>query len=273
MYRLNTTKLKKLKEVEEASFGNRLTVLLMCGSFNPIHNAHFGMLDAAKSKLEKLGQTVLGAFISPVSDNYNKPGLISFAQRKHIVNKAVSSHPYAVLDEWEGMQETYTRTYYVLQHIESAVNHFYTMEEPVVYDKLQKSGRSISVVMVCGTDLLSTFFIPKVWSLDILQRLLNSFGIVVVERGSPEFASEAFWRKKFGDPSPITEVIHGEKHSLSFALSNVYFCSMKIKDSTSSTMLRTLVQEYKDGRLEAREELSKHVPSVIVDDVLKIFSV
>jgi nicotinic acid mononucleotide adenylyltransferase len=57
-------------ELGSDSRGGPLIVLLLSGSFNPIHLMHVEMLEIAKDHLQSRGDRVVGGLIAPSSDNY-----------------------------------------------------------------------------------------------------------------------------------------------------------------------------------------------------------
>lgn len=271
MYKLKSGKLKKLSECEQNA---KPVVLVMCGSFNPIHNAHISLFKAAKIALEKPenGFRVVGAFISPVADAYPKAGLVSFDKRQKLVQEAVASHPFLEIDDWEGLQPNYTRTYNVLNHIQQEIRAFYLQQEPeeVAKRKLQDETE-VDVVLLCGADLLATFFIPKAWPLNLLQKLVNEYRIVVVNRETPDGYSDIkYWEKKLKDCF-MEEEIDGKIYSLTFESASVIFCTLEVPDNTSSTLVRSLVQQISAGDELMRNELACHLPPGTVDSVLEFY--
>jgi nicotinic acid mononucleotide adenylyltransferase len=56
---------------------DRLAVLVMSGSFNPVHAQHIRALEVARMALERAGWAVAGGFLAPSSDAYLKDKLTS----------------------------------------------------------------------------------------------------------------------------------------------------------------------------------------------------
>lgn len=57
-------------------------VLVACGSFNPLTYLHLRMFEMAKDYArQNTNFEVVGGYLSPVSDEYKKPGLISAFHR------------------------------------------------------------------------------------------------------------------------------------------------------------------------------------------------
>lgn len=117
------------------------TVLIACGSFNPITNSHLRMLgmksnvahvkrnnhilpllfnlhflEMAKDDLESIGEIVIGGYISPVSSLYEKKGLVSSEHRVAMCQLAVSTSDWLMVDLWESLSKEYMPTRVVLEH-------------------------------------------------------------------------------------------------------------------------------------------------------------
>ena len=57
-------------------------VLVACGSFSPVTYLHLRMFEMAKDYIRhNTDFEVVGAYLSPVSDMYKKPGLLSARHR------------------------------------------------------------------------------------------------------------------------------------------------------------------------------------------------
>mmetsp|Transcript_2373 Transcript_2373/g.8449 ORF Transcript_2373/g.8449 Transcript_2373/m.8449 type:complete len:229 (-) Transcript_2373:82-768(-) len=149
-------------------------VLVLCGSFSPVHKAHLGAFREARKHLEQHTDHVfLEGLLSPVSDAYKKKDLAPAADRIAMLQLAIEEHGDSRLrvDAWEAEQDHYTPTLAVLRHIAKR----YT--EPVC-------GRPVHVMLLCGADLLASFLIPGVWSEEDMSALANEFGFVVLTRDS-----------------------------------------------------------------------------------------
>lgn len=269
---------RKLKQIEEIVFqGNaslQPAVLVMCGSFNPIHNAHIKAFEAAEMRLKSENIAVLGCLISPVSDGYGKKDLAPFESRKKIIELAIEDHPFLEIDSWEGGQPEYTRTYYVLKHIEEEVRAYYKETEPTAFEIFSRRGITVDIIFTCGADLFETFFLPKVWSLDLLQHLIDEFRIVVIKRsGSPTHHFERICAK--GNSQAITGEVDGVPCELHFSYSSIFFCDLDTSDHISSTKIRSIVQRntYEKEDSEAAQNcLVAFIPSKAVDAVKECYS-
>lgn len=117
---------------------NGQTVLVATGSFSPITHMHlrllgigitsFDSLELARDRISDLGLEVSGAFLTPVSDHYNKSGLIPFKHRVEMCKLAVKNSDWINVDEWECYQPSWSTTRIVLESIE---------------DRLKKKGKHI----------------------------------------------------------------------------------------------------------------------------------
>ncbi|KAG6381954.1 hypothetical protein JVT61DRAFT_580 [Boletus reticuloceps] len=57
-------------------------VLVVCGSFSPVTYLHLRMFEMAKDYVRhNTNFEIVGGYLSPVSDQYNKPGLLSAHHR------------------------------------------------------------------------------------------------------------------------------------------------------------------------------------------------
>ena len=177
-----------------------LCVLIGCGSYNPMTTAHVGMFTAAKEHLESTTSSnsaedgraqhiVIGAFASPVSDHYKKADLAPFPHRLAAGKKCIEAFPsvssWLVMDDWEGSQAQYTRTYYVLESISNRVKAKYIKDaqsssSDTTLPKIDVT--KIRTYFVCGGDLFETFYRPGVWDLTLLGGIFKTFHLCVAAR-------------------------------------------------------------------------------------------
>ncbi|KAK7196235.1 Cytidylyltransferase [Novymonas esmeraldas] len=252
-YELRTEKLRRLADclstAPDASSASAVqpVVLAVCGSFNPIHAAHLKLFDAAKAAVDGVdGRVVLGGFLSPVSDAYGKPGLRRAADRVRIAEEALRHHPGLSVDTWECQQPTYTRTLFVLQALEEHVAAWYATSEPAVVRTLAAHGRRVRVVLVCGADLFSSFWIPRCWPLSLLQRLLDEFALVVVHRDDAHGdvrGADDFARVCRTAPLLTETAEDGATLTIDMSQYTFTFASFAVPDDTSSTAVRAAVAD------------------------------
>ena len=191
----DTTKLMPWEQIAQLDpiHQRPLTVLASCGSYNPVHSAHIDMIHTAKEQLESQAAfhpsmtatfppapLVIGAFISPVNDYYKKDGLLSFEHRVAICKAVLQTSPLIAVDEWEGQQGEYQRTYVVLAQLLAKIRVFY---DSTARNKEEKErAQHLQLTFVCGADLFETFYRPGVWTLSLLKKIFEEFGLAVVCR-------------------------------------------------------------------------------------------
>lgn len=273
MYSLKTNKLKLLKDCPPSS--TSYVVIVLCGSFNPFHCAHIGLFEAAKKELESPAHNyaVLGGFVSAVADAYGKPGLAPFADRERIIAAAVSDHPNLEVDNWEGLQLTFTRTFFVLSHLQETLVKFYQVREPEMYEQVVREGKQVEVVLVGGADIFGSFFIPKAWPLNLLQRLVDNFRMVFIERKEGGVRGEEDARRRMQECA-MSQEIDGEVYYLSFSTAKeILFTTFSSPDDTCSTQIRNLVSSYWSGGQDAAvwKELEAHMPLAAIQLTLDVY--
>lgn len=275
-YRLCTTKLRGLEETCRGAEAPEPLVLVMCGSFSPVHKAHIGLYDAAITALVKqLPQCrVLGGFFSPVSDHYGKEGLLSCTQRSRILEAALAPLEGVSIDCWEGLQPCYTPTYTVLCHLEDEVRAHYAVSEPTFYEDLKAAGRDIRVAFVCGADLFHTFLRPDCWPVNLLRLLLDRFLVVVVDRPGSENVKEHMSSRP--ENCVIRQEIDGVSYVVDLLSYDFVFSSLPELDDSSSTTIRRSLDAVKAGSGDtevAMASLQKMLPSSVpLDLILSIYA-
>ncbi|KAL6197040.1 hypothetical protein ACLB2K_032653 [Fragaria x ananassa] len=149
----------------------KYVVLVATGSFNPPTYMHLRMLELARDALNSEGCCVIGGYISPVNDAYNKRGLISAEHRIQLCHLACKSSEFVMVDPWEARQSTFQRTLSVL----SRVKGFFSASGLI-------PSESLKCVLVCGSDLLHSFSIPGVWIPDQIRGICRDYGVVCIRR-------------------------------------------------------------------------------------------
>ncbi|EEF39590.1 nicotinamide mononucleotide adenylyltransferase, putative [Ricinus communis] len=144
-------------------------VLVATGSFNPPTFMHLRMFELARDALRLEGYRVIAAYMSPVTDAYKKPGLISGQHRLRMCNLACESSDFIMVDPWEANQSSYQRTLTILRRIES-----------FFIDNTSRG--SLKVVLVCGSDLLQSFSIPGFWIPEQVRTICREYGVVCIRR-------------------------------------------------------------------------------------------
>uniref|UniRef100_T1IIP7 Nicotinamide-nucleotide adenylyltransferase n=1 Tax=Strigamia maritima TaxID=126957 RepID=T1IIP7_STRMM len=171
-------------------------VLLACGSFNPVTNMHLRMFELAKDHLNKLGKyKVVSGIMSPVSDAYEKNGLVSSKHRCEMVQLAVKTSDWIKVDTWEAEQNAWTETRRVLEHhqnvLNSAENDTLRPSKRTKIDGSLSSGdvnnlrtqnSAVYLKLLCGADLLESFAKPGLWKDDDVTEIVSKYGLVVISR-------------------------------------------------------------------------------------------
>ena len=99
-------------------------VIVACGSFSPITYLHLRMFEMALDAIsEQTRFEVIGGYYSPVSDNYQKQGLAPSYHRVCMCELACErTSSWLMVDAWESLQPSYTRTAKVLDHFNHEIN-------------------------------------------------------------------------------------------------------------------------------------------------------
>ncbi|KAJ7350522.1 hypothetical protein DFH08DRAFT_995097 [Mycena albidolilacea] len=153
-------------------------VLVACGSFSPVTYLHLRMFEMAKDYVrQNTDFEILGGYLSPVSDMYKKPGLLSAQHRVNMCTLgAEDTSTWLMVDPWEAFQD-YQRTAVVLDHFDYHIN-------TVLGGARTADGeqRNIRIMLLAGSDLISTMSEPGVWSYADLDHILGRYGTFIVER-------------------------------------------------------------------------------------------
>jgi len=193
-------------------------VLVACGSFSPVTYLHLRMFEMAKDYVrQNTDFEILGGYLSPVSDMYKKPGLLSARHRVNMCTLAAEdSDTWLMVDSWEAFQ-TYQRTAIVLDHFDHEIN-------TVLGGVYTTDGehRKVRVMLLAGSDLIGTMSEPGVWSYSDLEHILGRYGCLIVERAGTGMDqatdSLARWR------------------------SNIHLISQLIQNDVSSTKVRLFLR-------------------------------
>ncbi|EIM80693.1 Nucleotidylyl transferase [Stereum hirsutum FP-91666 SS1] len=193
-------------------------VLVACGSFSPVTYLHLRMFEMAVDYVrQNTDFEILGGYLSPVSDQYKKPGLLSANHRVNMCTLATEeTSEWLMVDPWEAFQE-YQRTAVVLDHFEHEIN---TVLGGVHTQEGER--RDVRVMLLAGSDLISTMSEPGVWSEADLDHILGKFGTFIVERAG-------------SDMDQATEALARWRH-------NIFFINQLIQNDVSSTKVRLFLR-------------------------------
>ncbi|XP_024960028.1 nicotinamide/nicotinic acid mononucleotide adenylyltransferase isoform X2 [Cynara cardunculus var. scolymus] len=132
---------------------------------------HLRLFELARDALNSRGFHVVGGYMSPVNDAYQKKGLIPAEHRIAMCQLACKSSELIMVDTWEAKQSSFQRSLTVLSRIRS----FFC-------DNGLIPSASLKVMLVCGSDLLESFGIPGAWIPEQVRSICRDYGIVCIRR-------------------------------------------------------------------------------------------
>ncbi|XP_061457468.1 nicotinamide/nicotinic acid mononucleotide adenylyltransferase 1 [Rhineura floridana] len=207
----------------ENSDGRTEVVLLACGSFNPITNMHLRLFELARDHLHETGKyKVVKGIISPVGDAYKKKGLISARHRVTMARLATESSDWVEVDDWESSQKEWQETVKVLRYHQQKLKRSdlaNSFDDAAPLSKAgrkrkRESGRQLPVgrnqsqtkgvpqlKLLCGTDILESFGVPKLWKPEDITEIMTNHGMVCISRVGNNarrfiYESDVLWRHK-----------------------------------------------------------------------------
>ncbi|XP_015900679.1 nicotinamide/nicotinic acid mononucleotide adenylyltransferase isoform X2 [Ziziphus jujuba] len=208
-------------------------VLLATGSFNPPTFMHLRMFELARDALNSEGFCVIGGYMSPVNDAYQKQGLISAEHRIELCHRACKSSEFVMVDPWEARQNTYQRTLTVLSRVKSSLE-------------------SLKVVLVCGSDLLQSFATPGVWIPEQIRTICSEYGLVCIRREGQDvekiISNDEILNENRGNIRVVDELIPNRvsstrvRHCISKGLSIKYLTADEVIDYIRKQNLYTGTQ-------------------------------
>lgn len=161
-------------------------VIVACGSFSPITYLHLRMFEMALDAIsEQTRFEVVGGYYSPVSDNYQKPGLAPSHHRVRMCELACErTSSWLMVDAWESLQPAYTRTAKVLDHFNDEIN---VKRGGILTATGAKAG--VKIMLLAGGDLIESMGEPNVWADSDLHHILGNYGCLIVERTGSDVRS------------------------------------------------------------------------------------
>lgn len=162
-------------------------VIVACGSFSPITYLHLRMFEMALDSVrEQTRFEVIGAYFSPVSDNYRKPGLAHAHHRVRMCELACErTSSWLMVDAWESLQNKYTRTALVLDHFNEEIN----IKRHGVLSQDGTTRLGVKIMLLAGGDLIESMGEPNVWAEQDLHHILGNYGCLIVERTGSDVRS------------------------------------------------------------------------------------
>lgn len=130
----------------------------------------------AKDELESNAEyQVIGGFLSPVSDAYEKPGLAPAVHRLQMCSLAVADSPWIANDAWEACQAEWHTTVSVLDSFRQRL--------------AQHGYEDVGIKLVAGADLVQSFQVPNLWTPEDMHAITGpAYGLVIVERWASDIA-------------------------------------------------------------------------------------
>jgi len=116
---------------------------------------------------------VIGGILSPVSNGYGKASLITAEDRLEMCQLGSEGHPFITVEPWETLKSDWTPTLQVLKHFDEEIR--------------KEIDPNVKVMLLCGSDLIEGFREPKIWNPTQLKELMETFGIVVIERTTGQY--------------------------------------------------------------------------------------
>ncbi|CAI4035234.1 hypothetical protein SMKI_12G3830 [Saccharomyces mikatae IFO 1815] len=161
-------------------------VIVACGSFSPITYLHLRMFEMALDAIsEQTRFEVIGGYYSPVSDNYQKQGLAPSCHRVRMCELACErTSSWLMVDAWESLQPSYTRTAKVLDHFNHEINIKRGGVTTVTGEKI-----GVKIMLLAGGDLIESMGEPNVWADADLHHILGNYGCLIVERTGSDVRS------------------------------------------------------------------------------------
>lgn len=161
-------------------------VLVACGSFSPITYLHLRMFEMALDAVCDLTRfEVIGGYYSPVSDHYNKPGLAPAHHRVRMCVLACErTSSWLMVDAWESLQPSYSRTATVLDHFNLEIN---IRRKGIATASGRRRG--VKIMLLAGGDLIESMGEPNVWLDGDLHHILGRYGCMIVERTGSDVRS------------------------------------------------------------------------------------
>ncbi|KAJ3411379.1 Phosphoinositide phosphatase sac1 [Chytridiales sp. JEL 0842] len=168
-------------------------VLVACGSYSPVTFLHLRMFEMARDYIHDQSRfELLGAYFSPVSSGYKKPGLALYKHRVRMLELATLDSDWLMVDSWEARQAESQRTALVLEHFEAMINGEGWENGKVGSGGVVCGGvkRRIRIMLLAGGDLIQSFASYEirdgvkmpVWLPSDLDHILGKFGCMIIER-------------------------------------------------------------------------------------------
>lgn len=213
-------------------------VLIACGSFSPVTFLHLRMFEMARDHANYHGKyAVIGGYLSPVNDAYQKLGLASAYHRVNMCELATEESDWIMVDSWEARNDKgYVTTAKVLDHFERELNVIGGGADVVVEDP--KTGetwvekRKIKIMLLAGSDLILTMSEPGVWAPSDLHHILGKYGCYIIERAESELDKAMF----------SSSSVHS-RSIVALYQENIEIVDQLVRNDISSTKVRMFIRK------------------------------
>lgn len=193
-------------------------VLLSCGSFSPVTYLHLRMFEMCIDWMKQNSDfEIVGCYISPVADAYQKVGLARADHRLNMCRLSVQDSSTIMIDDWEVSKPDYTRTAKVLDHFRHEIND---VLKGIATPRGDRKPAQIS--MLSGADLIDSMSSPGIWAASDLEHILGQYGVFVIERSGT-------------DTSKALAALQQYRQ-------NIYTIPQYIQNDVSSTKIRTMLR-------------------------------
>lgn len=120
---------------------------------------------------------VVGAYLSPVSDEYKKPGLAPAPHRFNMCSLACKRESdWLMVDPWEVVQKGYSKTADVLDHFRTEINTKIGGVEVIdAQGNTLAERRPVRIMLLAGSDLIQTMSEPDVWDVKDVSEAIFAF--------------------------------------------------------------------------------------------------
>lgn len=159
---------------------------------------------------------IIGQYMSPVGDAYNKNGLVEGLHRVEMCRLATEDSEI-MIDDWEVQHSFHTPTRVVLDHFKTEL--YMTLKTDV------------KIFFICGSDLIKNFTNDN-WSQADMFAIARYYGLVVIPRTSDNLES----------------IIRSNFYLSTFAYNTIRIVNKIIDDGVSSTALRKAIGQKKSIR-------------------------
>lgn len=130
---------------------------------------------------------VVGGYLSPVSDDYKKPGLAPGEHRNNMCRLACAkSSNWLMVDDWEVRQPAYSKTADVLDHFNVELNdklggvQLESLDPDTDEVVFSQERRKVRIMLLAGSDLIQTMSEPGVWDgKDVKPQYHSQYGAAI----------------------------------------------------------------------------------------------